>query len=947
MTNLKTALILAIALFSAASFAYWIAGLAAKEAEEKKRRRSVRMLWAFLLDRQGKVHSKRLTAKRNQKGLLNAWIALNRNMTPPEKDRQRIAGIFLSAGTDLIYIRQLSSHSRFSRCEAAHHLAYTGTERAKRALVLALRKERHESVKLYLIQALCVLGESAALPDIVDSVQGGSKDFILRVAGMITDFNAAFIGYLDILTSRSEPEITELTVELARIAPYKMFVPYLQQLLADPGIAQETRLKVFSCLAWGYPQALNAALYLHDSNAAMAEKAFEALADHPGKTNALILIREAQNPETAEIAQKSLSRMTRNSTSVLKFLMEMAETEKDEATSRIICRALASRLEYLLMNPEKHSLDVYEKILAEVIEEGKVSDLIAFLNENRDPAIEERLLRTIRTELTKQTLDHEELQMYLRTEILQKIGLSKIPVRQKRIGEKRESVKRAPLVAMLACVLAIYPVLVVLFADPQEALLGYMSFFGWYAFAANSIYLILAALSHGEARKQTAYARIKNEDFLFRKNMLPSISIIAPAYNEELGIVGSVESLLNARYPDFEVIVVNDGSKDGTLARLITRFNLERMDTTYKETLRAQPVRGIYKNPGMPELTVIDKINGGKADSLNVGINAAAKEYILGIDADSILDRDSLLELTSDFIDSRAPVIASGGNILPVNGCSVDRGLLTEKRIPNNRVALLQTIEYLRAFMAGRLGWARLNSLMIISGAFGIFRRKEVLAINGYLTSSEKHQKDTVGEDMELVVRMARHLHEKKEAFRITYNYRANCWTEVPSTFAVLKKQRDRWQRGLIDILSYHSKILLSPKYGSYGWTGFPYYLIFEVLGPWLELLGYVLFFAGLLLGWIASPVVLFLLSTNLVYSFAISVFSLCIANTGERQFDTKDQIVLMIASLVETAGFRQIISFFRITGFLSVLFKVTGWGAMKRTGFRTGRPSSKSAPRQ
>jgi cellulose synthase/poly-beta-1,6-N-acetylglucosamine synthase-like glycosyltransferase len=421
---------------------------------------------------------------------------------------------------------------------------------------------------------------------------------------------------------------------------------------------------------------------------------------------------------------------------------------------------------------------------------------------------------------------------------------------------------------------------------------------------------------------------------MFRKNMLPAISILAPAYNEELSIVNSVESLLNVNYPDFEVIVVNDGAKDRTLELLVAHFKLEKTDHAYRARLQTQPVRGIYVNPHIPGFTVIDKINGGKADSLNVGINAAKGEYVLGIDSDSILDPDSLLVLTSAFLDEKTKVVASGGNIMPVNGCTIDRGIIVNKRIPSAPVPLFQTIEYYRAFMNGRLGWSRLNTLMIISGAFGIFRREEVISISGYLTSLEKHEKDIVGEDMELVIRLSRQLQEQRVPHRILYNLQSHCWTEVPDSMRILKRQRDRWQRGLIQILAFHRRMIGNPRYGRYGLVGFPYFAFVEVLGPWFEFLGILAFVAGLATGWLYVGVLVFYLATNLLFSFALSVASLYIGDFDRPQFPARDRLALVLTSLAETFGFRQIISFFRITGFISVLRNVTGWGIMTRRGF-------------
>lgn len=230
---------------------------------------------------------------------------------------------------------------------------------------------------------------------------------------------------------------------------------------------------------------------------------------------------------------------------------------------------------------------------------------------------------------------------------------------------------------------------------------------------------------------------------LFKKNLLPSISVIAPAYNEEKTIIESVNSLLNLKYPDYELIIVNDGSKDNTLGVLIKYFDLTRVDYIYDCKINTKPVRGVYMNKSMPKLVVVDKENGGKADSLNAGINISKKEYFCGIDADSLLEDDALLKLASLTLDTSIETPALGGNIFPINGCTIERGMIKNIGIPRSRLARFQTIEYIRAFMAGRLGWAWMNSLLIISGAFGLFRKERVIHAGGYLTSSGKYAKDT------------------------------------------------------------------------------------------------------------------------------------------------------------------------------------------------------------
>jgi len=461
-----------------------------------------------------------------------------------------------------------------------------------------------------------------------------------------------------------------------------------------------------------------------------------------------------------------------------------------------------------------------------------------------------------------------------------------------------------------------------------------------YATALNAVSLLLLGFSAAGVRRQAAQGDLLRLSFLFKQQVLPSISIITPAFNEEASIVESVSSLLNLRYPDYEVIVVNDGSKDHTLERLVSHFGLERTDLFVHRYLNTQEIRGLYANKRYPELLVIDKENGGKADSLNAGINVARKEYFAGMDADSMLERDALLNLAGLFLFSDEEVVAAGGNILPVNGCTVRCGTLVSTRIPRRPIARFQTIEYLRAFMAGRVGWAAIKTLLIISGAFGVFHRRRVIDVHGYLTRSEHYMKDTVGEDMELVVRLTRGLRESGIPYAVQYAHHANCWTEIPERMKVLNRQRDRWQRGLLDIVTFHSRMILNPAYGRTGLIGFPYFLLFEVLGPWFEAEGYLALAASLALGAIGLPLFLLMFTATVLLGMLVSTASMIIAEHGREYFPLRDKLILVAYAFLENFGFRQLMSLLRVRGFVRMLARVGGWGQMERRGLGTAPPS-------
>lgn len=405
----------------------------------------------------------------------------------------------------------------------------------------------------------------------------------------------------------------------------------------------------------------------------------------------------------------------------------------------------------------------------------------------------------------------------------------------------------------------------------------------------------------------------------------PPISILAPAHNEEATIVASVRSLMQLIYPEYEAIVINDGSKDRTLEALVRAFDLVPCPEEYHVRLQTKAVRAVYCSATYGNLRVIDKENGGKSDALNAGINLARCSLFCCMDADSILQRHSLMRIVQPFLDDPTTV-ACGGTIRVANGCEVRGGRLVKAGLPGSPLAALQVVEYLRAFLFGRLGWLPLNAVLVISGAFGLFQKETVVEAGGYRT-------DTVGEDMELVVRLHRILRGQGRPYRIAFVPDPVCWTEVPEDLKTLRSQRIRWQRGLAESLMLNRGLLFRRGTGATGWLAFPFMLFFELLGPLIELAGYLFmflcFFAGVLstTAWIAFLVVAIGLGVLL------SVSALLLEELWFHVYPRLGDIVLLfVLAVAENFGYRQLSSVWRLIGLLRWMRgEKAQWGTMAR----------------
>ena len=416
-------------------------------------------------------------------------------------------------------------------------------------------------------------------------------------------------------------------------------------------------------------------------------------------------------------------------------------------------------------------------------------------------------------------------------------------------------------------------------------------------------------------------------DTAFETSHYKPMTLICPAHNEEAGVVPSVNSLISLRYPEFQVVVVvNDGSKDATLERLIAAFKLRPSHRVLRELLPTAEVRGIYESAYVPNLVVVDKANGGKADALNCGVNLARYPLVCCMDGDSLLENDSLLRIARPFMD-RPNLVASGGVIRPLNGCRVTPMGIRGIFLPDSWLARFQIVEYLRAFLFGRVGLASLDTMFIVSGAFGVFRKDLVVKVGGFETA-------TIGEDFELIVRLHRRLRELKQPHHITLVPDPVCWTEVPEDLGVLGRQRNRWQRGLLETLWKHRKMWFNPKYGRVGLFSMPYFIFFEALAPIIESLGYVVFALSLWSHSINSRFAILFICVALLLGVLNSVVSVLLQEiSGHRYQGLRAWGLLLFTALLENFGYRQLTVWWRLRGTLDWIRGKEGWGHMKRKG--------------
>jgi len=449
-----------------------------------------------------------------------------------------------------------------------------------------------------------------------------------------------------------------------------------------------------------------------------------------------------------------------------------------------------------------------------------------------------------------------------------------------------------------------------------------------YYLLCNGIYLVLLTTAifrntwHRHRLASLRLERLKISPFT------PPITLVVPAHNEEMFIVDSLRALLALDYPSLELVVVNDGSRDQTLQVLKSAFHLRPARLLYIPEIPSAPVHAIYKSSIEPRLLVLDKDSAGsKADAVNAGLNAATSPYVCIVDADSILEKDSLLRIMAGVFSEPQGSVAVGGIVRVLNGCRVSGGELRQVKLPSRGIEIMQVIEYLRAFLVGREAWAYFNALPIISGAFGIFRTDLVRQVKGYRSHA-------IGEDFDLVVRLHRHLQEQGKVYRINFIPDPTCWTEVPSDLRSLARQRARWHKGLLDTLWPNRDMLFHRRYGRVGSLILPYMWIFEFFAPIVELIGYATIILAAVLGLLSRQFFVLFLIYGYAFATLISIGSVLLEEMTYRRYsDWREVARLLLYCLFEHFPYRQMTLIWRLQGTWQYLRGDYTWREMKRTG--------------
>lgn len=462
----------------------------------------------------------------------------------------------------------------------------------------------------------------------------------------------------------------------------------------------------------------------------------------------------------------------------------------------------------------------------------------------------------------------------------------------------------------------------------------------FYGVLLSVLYVTLAVLAYiNILRHKRKYTSREERILLKHPEIAPPISIVAPAFNEEVIVIDSVTTLLGLDYPNFEVVIVNDGSKDRTLDLLIEEFSLQEVPYAYIEKVPCKPVKRILRStdPRYGHLTVVDKVNGGtKADAMNAGVNVARHDYFINTDVDCILANNTLTRIILPVLNSEVEVIAVGATMRMANGCEVEHGRITSIRPPDGFIPTFQETEYLRSYVVAKMGWAMLGAIPNVSGGFGLFKKDVVIDAGGFDPQSH-------AEDMDMTLRMIAHMKETGRDYRIEQVPDTLCWTEGPPNLKILSRQRTRWGRGLLQIFIVHRKFLFNPKYGRMGLITMPYALFFELLAPFIEFIGSMILIYLLVTRQVNLTTFWLLLGYVYLAGICISLITITYDLTIKRLYSKfSHYLKLILFSSVEIILYHPLIVIFSVRGYIQMLSrKDFKWGSMTRQGFSQKQPQT------
>jgi len=448
---------------------------------------------------------------------------------------------------------------------------------------------------------------------------------------------------------------------------------------------------------------------------------------------------------------------------------------------------------------------------------------------------------------------------------------------------------------------------------------------GWKAFIIyGTIFVVFTLISLTQAiigcvAVLLRFREVPAEDVykVLKSNSLPTITFVVPAYNENKDIVHTVKNMLSLSYRYKRVIIVNDGSTDNTFELLNNNFFLHPVPPSSPGIFETSEIKSYYASTKYPDLLVVDKVNGGKADALNAGLNACSSEIVVCADADTLVDDMALNRLIRPFL-LHPNTVAAHASIGNVNGCTIADNRIAKVNFPKKMLLGFQVIDFMKGFLVERLGLSWTQGTLVIPGNFGMFKMKTLIDIGGYDRSS-------IIEDTEIITRMHMYYLSKKIPYRIEYLPDIVAWTEAPETIRTLGKQRLRWYKGTTQNIWQYRNMWFNPKYRSIGLFVCPM-TVFEKIAPLIEISGFIILMLAIFNSQVDPFLVLSLAAVSWCFLILLVLLSLVIEFIAYETYTSWIDFLRILKCVFCYTGYHYLLMWWRVKGLYAPKPKRAGW---------------------
>lgn len=833
-----------------------------------------------------------------------------------------------------------------SRIKSTVILAFIGGKESVKLLEQRLIKEKNYIVKLYIINSLIIQDSHISDRLIYESLIEAPIWYQKRFCKLIMEYKEYFYQSLDSVIDRKEVEIKKAIIYIGSIyydiRLKKFMLEEIDSKLIKKSYKTSPKKRknlyfTLECLAVHYHKSLDHERYLESDDINIREIAIKSLEKYGGVYSFDRVMEHVKDKEVLDVVKSSILTLLENDDSLTRHVSQLFIEEQNKGFLDVYAYVLSYKIDYFahrLVSSERKKM---RKIIEKIIFHNYNMGIIDYLNKNKNLEVENEIIDLLNNVFEIDGSTTKDYTLYLDMDLKRKMHLRSegfyiSPYKMKSLSTYKKIFISVLFTFTLLSMPALYFLINinnVRLMSAAEIINGIMLdipvYLGFYYVIINSMYIIMCVISINSSEKQKYMEKVKRKVKVFERALLPSISIIIPISNHKKYLIDGLNGYLNIKYPDYDVILVDDGSDDESFELLSDYYGLYKEDFNIEKLEDYPSIRSIYRSRKNINLVYVDKKRTGKSDCLDLGSILSDKDYVCAADIDGVMDQDYLYKMASRTNDEEEETVAVLGNIVPINDCEKVKGCIYKYNLPRTLIGKLQYIDLFRNYINLKIARGSMNNILMPAGSFCLFKRDKLMDIGGYRGYEFEFKSDTNKEDLDIMYRLIKHMHDNLLPYRISYNSFGNYYRVLPDNILTLRKLRRRWQREYLDAVITHSDMLLNPNYGLTGEFNSVFNLILEVLAPLFEIFALCILIIVAISGKLSLDVGVFVLFGITLGTIA-SVLPICMINSESEKSSILDVFKLVLLSVISTFGYMQIVRAFKISDVIGAVRKHDGY---------------------